>query len=183
MTGSASSTAGPWLARPPGVPVTQPVSSGLKTKLGNLETGSCRASESETPPAPASRPGLLLPVPVTEIMMLPRLARGTMIWQSSSEADSQAASESELAVQAAAAASESDSALTPGLGSHESGPTRAVTVTGPWLLTTRKSCRQLERRWQPGGPLALALAASSLGMTPHCPGLTLPDNSGLNLNY
>ena len=107
-----------------------------------------------------------------------------MIWQStesSSEADSQAASESELAVQAAAAASESDSALTPGLGSHESRPTRAVTVTGPWLLTTRKSCRQLERRWQPGGPLALALAASSLGMTPHCPGLTLPDN--LNLNY
>jgi len=91
-----------------------------------------------------------------------------MIWQSSSEADSQAASESELAVQAAAAASESDSALTPGLrvGSHghESRPTRAVTVTGPgpWLLTTRKSCRQLERRWQPGGPLALALAASSL---------------------
>ena len=109
-----------------------------------------------------------------------------MIWQSSSEADSQAASESELAVQAAAAAawqSESDSALTPGLGSHESRPTRAVTVTGPWLLTTRKSCRQLERRWQPGGPLALALAASSLGMTPHCPGLTLPNNLPLNLNY
>ena len=111
-----------------------------------------------------------------------------MIWQStesSSEADSQAASESELAVQAAAAASESDSALTPGLGSHghESRPTRAVTVTGPWLLTTRKSCRQLERRWQPGGPLALALAASSLGMTPHCPGLTLPDNLNFKLNY
>jgi len=38
--------------------------------------------------------------------MRPRLARGlgTMIWQSSSEADSVAASESELAVQAAAAA-------------------------------------------------------------------------------
>ena len=82
------------------------MSSGLKTKLGNLETGSCRASESETPPAPASRPGLLLPVPVTASEMRPRLARGlgTMIWQSSSEADSVAASESELAVQAAAAA-------------------------------------------------------------------------------
>jgi len=52
VTGSASSTAGPWLARPPGVPVRQPVSSGLKTEFGNLKTGSCRASE--TPPAQAS---------------------------------------------------------------------------------------------------------------------------------
>ena len=82
-----------------------------------------------------------------------------MIWQSSSEADSQAASESELAVQAAAAVpAESDSDS----GTRESRPTRAaVTVTRPWLLTTRKSCRQLERRWQTGGP------ASSPGMTPH----------------
>ena len=54
-----------------------------------------------------------------------------MIWQSSSEADSQAASESELAVQAAAAVpAESDSDS----GTRESRPTwAAVTVTGPWL--------------------------------------------------